>query len=398
MAKNTNTDKPPAIVIKLDSITGLDTARILSGYGIPVYGVADDRRHYCTKTNACRELFITDTSGDGLVCTLLDIAARFSSKPVLFPCSDESVRVISAQRDALREFYNFVIPDGDVLLMYMNKKSFYRHAREGGFPVPDTFFLESGSGLEGLPDEAEFPLIVKPALKSPEWIECFKDKVVKVNTRAELRDVLDRGSKITKGIIVQKWIKGGDSNLVSSIFYYGSGGAPQVSFISRKLRQWYTENGDACLAEECRNDEVARIARELLLGTGFQGIGSIEFKLDDESGKYYILEANVGRPVTRIGMTEAAGVPVVYTMYCDAAGLPLPPDREQRYKGTKWISFHRDLQASWKYYRDGKLTIAGWLKSLYGVRSFAVLSLRDPMPFISLILGGLTGLFKKPNK
>ena len=398
MAKNTNTDKPSAIVIKLDSITGLDTARILSGYGIPVYGVADDRGHYCTKTSACRELFITDTSGDGLVGTLLDIAARFEAKPILFPCSDESVRVISANRDALREFYDFVIPDGDVLLMYMNKESFYRHACEKGFLVPHTFFLESGSGLEGLPDEAEFPLIVKPALKSPEWIECFKDKVIKVNTRAELRDVLDSGSKVAKGIIAQKWIKGGDSNLVSSISYYDGNGAPQASFVSRKLRQWYTENGDACLAEECRNEEVARLARELLSGTGFRGIGSIEFKLDDESGKYYILEANVGRPVTRIGMTEAAGVPVIYTMYCDASGLPLPPDREQRYKGTKWISFHRDLQASWKYYRDGKLTIDGWLKSLYGVRSFAVLSLRDPMPFLSLMLDGLAGLFKNPGR
>ncbi|MGE3524174.1 MAG: carboxylate--amine ligase, partial [Candidatus Dadabacteria bacterium] len=234
MAKNTKTDKPPAIVIKLDSITGLDTARILSGYGVPVYGVADDGGHYCAKTNACREVFFTDTSADSLVGTLLDIAARFGSKPVVFPCSDESVRVISAQRDALCEFYNFVIPDGDMLLMYMNKESFYRHARESGFPVPDTFFLESGSGLEGLPDEAEFPLIVKPALKSPEWIECFKDKGVKVNTRAELRDVLDRGAKITGGILVQKWITGGDSNLGSSIFYYDRGGAPQVSFISRK--------------------------------------------------------------------------------------------------------------------------------------------------------------------
>ncbi|HML94526.1 MAG TPA: carboxylate--amine ligase [Thermodesulfobacteriota bacterium] len=398
MAKNTGIDNTPAIVIKLDSITGLDTARILSGYGIPVYGIADDRRHYCTKTGACRGVFFTDTSGDGLVGMLLDLAAKFKSKPVLFPCSDESVRLISARRETLREFYNFVIPDDDVLLMYMNKESFYRRACQKGFPVPDTFLLETGSGLESLSDEAEFPLIVKPALKSPEWIECFKDKVIKVNTRAELGGVIERASKITKGIIVQKWIKGGDSNLVSSIFYYGRNGALQASFVSRKLRQWYTENGDACLAEECRNDEVARIARELLSGTGFSGIGSIEFKLDDESGEYYILEANVGRPVTRIGMTEAAGVPVLYTMYCDASGLPLPRDREQKYRGTKWISFHRDLQASWKYYRDGKLTIWGWLKSLYGVRSFAVLSLRDPMPFISLVGDGLSGLFKNPAK
>jgi len=398
MTKDTGIDKPPAVVVKLDSITGLDTARILSRYGIPVYGVAADRGHYCTKTNACREVFFTDTSGEGFVRTLLDIAARFESKPVLFPCSDESVRVISANRETLREFYNFVLPDDDVLLMYMNKGSFYRHAREGGFPVPDTFFLEPGSGPEDVPDGAEFPLIVKPTLKSPEWIECFKDKVIKVNTRAELRGVVDRGSEISGGIIAQKWVKGGDSNLVSSIFYYDRNGALQASFVSRKLRQWYTENGDACLAEECRNDEVARIARELLSGTGFSGIGSIEFKLDDDSGEHYIIEANVGRPVTRIGMTEAAGVPVLYTMYCDASGLPLPPDREQRFKGTKWISFHRDLQASWKYYRDRKLSITEWIKSLYGVNSFAVLSIRDPMPFISLMLGGLAGLFKNPAK
>ena len=398
MAKDTDIDKPPALIIKLDSITGLDTARILSSYGISVYGIADDRGHYCTKTNACREVLITDTSGDGLVGTLLDIAARFSSKPVLVPCSDESVRVISAQRDALGEFYKFVIPDDDVLLMYMNKESFYRHAGEKGFPVPDTFFLESGSSLEGIPDEAEFPLIVKPALKSTEWIECFRDKVIKVNTRAELRDVFEKGSKITGGLVIQKWIKGDDPNLISSIFYYDRNGAPQVSFVSRKLRQWYTENGDACLAEECRNDEVAGMAHDLLADTGFNGIGSIEFKLDDDSGKYYIIEANVGRPVTRISMTETAGVPILYTMYCDASGLPLPRDREQRYKGTKWISLHRDLQASWKYYRDGKLTIWCWLKSLYGVRSFAILSLRDPMPFISLILDGLSGLFKNPAK
>src|SRR5690606_39250398 len=103
---------------------------------------------------ACRGVFFTDTSGDGLVGMLLDLAAKFKSKPVLFPCSDESVRLISARRETLREFYNFVIPDDDVLLMYMNKESFYRRACQKGFPVPDTFLLESGSGLESLSDEA----------------------------------------------------------------------------------------------------------------------------------------------------------------------------------------------------------------------------------------------------
>ncbi len=398
MTKGKITNRPPAIVIKLDSITGLDTARILSRYGVPVYGVADDPQHYCVKTNSCREVLFTDTSGEGLVKTLLGIAARFKSKPVLFPCSDESVSIISANRETLGEFYNFVMPDDGVLSMYMNKESFYRYAEENGFPVPATFFPEEKSDLETILSEADLPYIVKPALKSAEWIERFNDKVIKVSSREELRDVFERGSKITERMIVQEWIKGDDSKLFSCIFYYGSDGECKVSFVSRKLRQWYTENGDASLAEECMNDEIAGITRDLLSNTGFSGIGSIEYKLDDESGTYYIIEANVGRPVTRIALTEAAGVPLLYTMYCDALGLPLPQNREQRYKGTKWISFHRDLQASWKYYRDGKLSITDWIKSVYGVKSFAVLSIRDPGPFLALIGDGLTGLLKSSRK
>lgn len=398
MAKGKITNRPPAIVVKLDSITGLDTARILSRYGVPVYGVADDPGHYCVKTNSCREVLFTDTSGEGLLRTLLGLTERFKSKPVLFPCSDESVRIISANRKALREFYNFVMPGDDVLSMYMNKESFYSYAEENGFPVPATFFPEKKSDLEAILSEADLPYIIKPALKSAEWIERFNDKVIKVNTREELRDVFERGSEITDRMIVQKWIKGDDSKLYSGIFYYDRNGERQVSFISRKLRQWYTENGDACLAEECMNEEVAGISRDLLSNTWFAGIGSIEFKLDGETGKYYIIEANVGRPVTRIALTEAAGVPLLYTMYCDALGLPLPPNREQLYKGTKWISFHRDLQASWKYYKDGKLSITNWIKSVYGVNSFAVLSIRDPMPFLSLIGDGLTGLLKSSRK
>jgi len=398
MAKGKMTNRPPAIVVKLDSITGLDTARILSRYGVPVYGIADDRRHYCVKTNSCREVLFTNTSGEGLVRTLLGLTGRFKSKPVLFPCSDESVRIISANRKALREFYNFVMPDDAVLSMYMNKESFYRYAEENGFPVPATFFPEKKSDLETILAEADLPYIIKPALKSAEWIERFNDKVIKVNTREELRGVFENGSEITNRMIVQKWIKGDDSKLYSSIFYYDRNGERQVAFVSRKLRQWYTENGDACLAEEFMNHDVAGITGDLLGNTGFSGIGSIEFKLDSETGKYYIIEANVGRPVTRIALTEAAGVPLLYTMYCDALGLPLPPNREQLYKGTKWISFHRDLQASWVYYKDGKLSIAEWVKSVYGVKSFAVLSIRDPGPFLALIGDGLTGLLKSSRK
>ena len=137
---------------------------------------------------------------------------------------------------------------------------------------------------------------------------------------------------------------------------------------------------------------------EVLRRIKFKGIGSIEFKLDRSSGRYFIIEHNIGRPVTRIGLVEAAGVPILHTMYCDASGLPLPSCAGQRYTGVKWISLHQDIRSARAYYREGRLSLGEWLKSLYGVKTFADLSIRDPLPFISLIYGGFIDLFKSYRK
>ena len=47
---------PYAIVIGLDCFTGLQTARILAGRGIPVIGIASDPQHACCRTKACENV------------------------------------------------------------------------------------------------------------------------------------------------------------------------------------------------------------------------------------------------------------------------------------------------------------------------------------------------------
>ena len=48
--------EPPAVVMGLDSITGLQSARILSARGVRSYGVVASRRHWGARTNACTEV------------------------------------------------------------------------------------------------------------------------------------------------------------------------------------------------------------------------------------------------------------------------------------------------------------------------------------------------------
>lgn len=373
--------KAPAAVIKLDSITGLQSARILSGYGIPVIGIVDDLSHFCSRTNCCEEILAGSTTDDALLETLSDISGR-RGICALFPCSDESVRVVSRNRESLREHFRFVLPDEHVLDLFMNKSNFYKFALDRGFTIPSTCFPARREDIGEIAGKLRPPYIVKPALKSKEWAGRFHNKLLRLGSIGELDRVFDDCMDAAGDLIVQERIGGDDSALLSSIFYYNSDNERILMFTSRKLRQWYTEDGDGCLVEEYMDEEVVRLTDKVLGHVSFMGLGSIEFKRDPSTGRYYIIEANIGRPSTRIGITEKAGVRVLYAMYCDALGLALPTELVQRYTGAKWIILFNDVLSSVTYYWRKKLTVRQWLESLRGVNTFAVLSLRDPMPII----------------
>lgn len=140
--------------------------------------------------------------------------------------------------------------------------------------------------------------------------------------------------------------------------------------------------GEASLVESCLIDPVPRESIDLYSGIHYKGIISLEIKIDQSSARHYVIEPDVGRPNTSIGQVEASGVPILYTLYCDALDLRLPSVTVPKRTDVKWISFGRDLLASIAYCNRGELTFKEWLNSIRGVNTFAVLSIRDPKPSI----------------
>ena len=184
------------------------------------------------------------------------------------------------------------------------------------------------------------------------------------------------------------------SNLNSCAFYYNGKHEQVISYTSRKLRQWPIEAGEISLGEETRNEILVEHTKNLLNGIQFSGVGSLEMKINDRDGKYFMMEVNVCRLPMRFKIVEAGGVELVYTMYCEASGINSKTNTIQRYKGVKWISLHRDLQASWLYYKRGELSFKEWINSVRGVNTFAVLSIRDPLPFVHDMYPLFIGMLK----
>ncbi len=368
-----------AVVLGLDCITGLQTARILARRGIPVIGVAGDRTHYCCRTRVCERIVQSELSGESLVETLEGLGRELTAPAVLFPCTDLAVAAISEHRQRLLPAFRLALPPRDTVELLMDKARLATYAREPGLPIPATALLRDRS--DAVEAGALTPCIVKPALKSAAWEAGDLTKLYWAADPGELVDLYDRLSSVSDALVAQEWIQGRDSDLYTCNCYFGADSQPLVTFVTRKLRQWPPGAGMSSLGEECRNDTVLKETLRLFESVAFVGLGQLEMKRDPATGNLYIIEANVGRPTGRSSTAEAGGVELLYTVYCDLLDLPLPKNREQRYTGVKWIYLRKDLQSASHSLIRRDLTLRSWLRSLRGRKVDALFSWSDPLPF-----------------
>lgn len=374
--------QPYAIVIGLNGMTGLQTARILAKRGVPVIAIAKDPKHHISRTRVCEDILYADTESEEVIESLVTLGPKLNQKAVLFPCGDINVALVSQHRQVLEQWYHVILPDPDVLQMLMDKVSFYTYAQKEGFSIPPTFIMKSRSDAEKAAASLDYPCILKPAGRSSAWFAYTMFKVHTASSADELLDFFDRSIEQTKSLIAQQWVEGTDADLYSCNCYFDSESQPLVTFIARKLRQWPPQKGVSSLGVECRNDIVLNEAMRLFKSVNYRGLGYLEMKQDARTGKYYIIEPNIGRPTGRSAISEAGGVELLYTMYCDAIGWPLPPNREQKYTGVKWIHIRRDTQSALYYWRRGELTLKEWWHSVRGRKGYALFSWTDPGPFI----------------
>ncbi len=373
---------PPAVVVGLDSMQGLQLARILDRHGVEVFGVVADAKFYATKSRSVVEWVEADTSSDALVDALLDLGRKLGRRSILFPCQDPNVLVVSRNREALAEWFDVKLPPHDVVEMLVDKVRFLEFAAQAGLPIPETRVVRSRTDVLAASRTMRFPCVLKPPSRSSRWLAHTKEKAFRVDDPEALVGLWDRYHDLSDVFIVQDWIDGTDADLYSCNAYFDDSGACLASFVARKLRQWPPVTGQSCLGEEVEAEEVRDVTMRLFSSVPYVGFAYLEMKKDRRTGDYLIVEPNVGRPTGRSAIAEAGGVELHYAMYCDAAGIALPSALDQRYTGVKWIHLLRDIQSAAYYWRAGDLTIFEILRSWRGRKAYAVWSVRDPLPFL----------------
>lgn len=116
---------PHVVVIDIDHMNGLQTARIFKNREIKAVGIARDLGHYCAKARVCEKIVNSNTKTAQLIDTLVSIGEDFEQKPLLIPSQDISVLLVSRNREKLVPFYHIALPSEDTVEMLMDKPAYF---------------------------------------------------------------------------------------------------------------------------------------------------------------------------------------------------------------------------------------------------------------------------------
>lgn len=371
----------PGAVILGGSFHSLGAARNLSQQGVPVCvmdgGICVSR---FSKAVGC---FVKCPPADDeeeyiqfLQSTAVD---RNLGGWVLFPSTDETVRILAQQHDLLEEYYRLTTPGWEVIRHLYDKRLTHRLATEHNVPTPETRFPDCVDKLRAL--DLAFPVVVKPAI-SKHFMAVTRKKAFRANDAQELIDVYGRVVKIIDPaeILVQELITGRTENLYSFVGFFENGN-PIAGLAARRLRQHPMEFGRASTYVETVNiPELEALSIRLLAGIGYTGLAEVEFMYDQKDERFELLEVNA-RIWGWHTLAIHAGLDLPYLSYAHAVGKTgrVRPARQ----GTRWVRLVTDIPTVLLEVLSGRMAMRQYLASMRGDVGFAVFSASDPLPFIA---------------
>ena len=373
-------NQPGAIVIGIDCITGLQSARALHRHGVRVTGIAFDPSHFANRTRCVSKVVLAKRDGANLADCLRTLAT--SDRPVLMPTTDTAVSILARYGPELSKLFRIANPHGQSIERGLGKVPFARHAAEHGIPVPRTRAIETLQQIRRATSELNAPFVLKPDIKSERWMKLANAKVLLAEDGAALERTWVRCRDWSERFVVQEWVEGGDEALYSYYSFISEDRRIVAECVGHKVRQWPRLTGSGTLSELCDDPEICQTGRAVLESLDHRGFATINMKRDSETGRLFVIEANLGRPGMGMFVAEAGGIEMTSLAYRSLVDLPLPSAPTARYPNARWVSLKRDLAAAFAAWRKGELGMAAYLRSLRGVRRTAVFDLRDPVPFL----------------
>lgn len=386
-----------AVILGNNYYIGLSAIRSLGKEG--VHTVAADyseEDRYGAASKYCSEKILLphykkDT--EGFIEALIDYAKKQERKPVLIPCHDTYLEVIDAYLHRIKEYYLIPQTEQGLATKVMNKDTLHALATEHGVKVPETVRINEPNFKERVEEEIKFPCLVKP-FDSPTFVSIFRKKIFKVHNMEELEEALEKAKSANQEVFVQRIIPGFDDHMYTFDAYLNQDSKVTHWTTCQKLRQYPINFGASVYTIQKYTPKIFEIGSKFLEEIGYKGFAEIEFKKDEETGEFYLIEINA-RITNFNHLLYKVGLNFPYITYREMIRAPLEPKAVTETTNRAFWYGYEDMLAVKDYVKTKQLKSSEVLKSLFRPKAYAIFSLSDPKPAMSFMKTRVGKLFNR---
>lgn len=384
--------KNKAVILGSNYYIGLSIIRCLGKEGIHTVAMDYARENtYGADSRYLKEQIIVPhykKNEQQLLQFMVDYAKKEKEKPVLYPSGDPYVEFIDRNFDALKEWYLFPMDVKGKWTDIMMKDTLEKLAVKYGMPIPESVELNDPAIFEKVERSIGYPCILKPT-ESTMFVAKFRVKNFILHSSEELTKY--RGIIQESGLdgVVQRIIPGFDDHMYTYDAYLDRNSEVTHWMTCQKHRQFPINFGASVYTEQRLVPELHEMSREFYRNIGYKGFGEIEYKKDEMTGKYYLIEINT-RTTNLNSLLEKAGVNFPLLAYKEMTGETIEKENSTYDTRIHFRYLYEDLLAIREYVRAGQLTKGQIMKSLFRRKAPAIWSFTDPKPafgFLKMVYG-----------
>lgn len=371
-----------AIILGSNYYIGLSIIRCLGSKG--VYTVAVDyskENCYGAKSKYLNEQIIAPHYKDEeneFLAFLIDYGKKEKVKPVLFPCADAYVTFIDQHLIELKEFYLINMTEQGFWSSIMDKQALHALAVQHHVLVPETIKTNEVDYLERVDHEVFYPCIVKP-IDSPAFMSKYRTKMFMCYNKKDVIEAVKKANNENFEVVIQRIIQGFDDHMFTFDAYLNQNSEVTHWMTCQKQRQYPINFGASVYTKQKYVQELYDIGAPFLEAIGYKGFGEIEFKKDEKSGKFYLIEINA-RTTTLNVLLDQCGINFPLLTYRELTGQEIGSKSIVRDMGMAFVYMFEDMFAIRDYIRAKQLSMTQVCKSLLVRKAPAIWSFVDPAP------------------
>lgn len=309
------------VIVGADFCAYAYTRCLWEAYGVTSIELAVDNLKFLSTSRFIDYHTVPDiTQHDAFLKHLRTLGKRLLAQgkvPLLLSCGDRYARMISQNKTELSQWYYVPYIDFSLLDDITQKENFYRLCEKFGMHYPKSRFLDCSDPDTAADDSGfTYPVIAKPSNSAAYYDTKIpnKKKVFLLHDHDELATLLDdlKNSSYDKSLILQDYIPGADTNILSITIYTDRNGDPVFTVGARVVLEDHSPFaiGNPVVAISQPREQMQPIfdeALRFLKAVGYHGISNFDVMYDQRDKTYKFLEINT-RPGRNTFYVYQAGI------------------------------------------------------------------------------------------